>query len=345
MTDNRIATDHAATLFSKLTPAFRYDGKESMEAWQKRAAEQLSSLLGLDKMAPAEDDGFEVTNEFDIEGGHALEFRFQSEPGYYVPCYLLLPKDGGGEKLPVCICMQGHSTGMHNSLCINPDGTPLDEKQAAFIRGGDRDFAVRAVKEGYAAFCIEQRYMGKTGTFREQPGCAKGVQSMATLLLGRTPIGERVWDVMRLIDVIEKHFPQYDTENLLCMGNSGGGTTTFYAACMEPRIQRAMPSCAFCTYQDSIVDLRHCACNYIPGIAHHFDMGDLAGLIAPRDLVIVHGNADDIFPEFGVHKAFDQAKAMFDAFGGRIRLVTGEGGHRFYADDSWSAIRQLDKEN
>ena len=342
MVDNRIATEYAASLFSKITPAFRYDGKESRDAWQKRAGERLTSLLGLDKMIPADEDRFEITKEFDIPGGHALKVRFQSEPGYFVPCYLLLPHGYNGEKLPACICLQGHSTGMHNSLCINEDGTPLEGEKAAFIRGGDRDFAVRAVKEGYAAFCIEQRYMGCTGTFRVGPGCAKGVQSMATMMLGRTAIGERAWDVMRLIDVIEARFPQLDTENLLCLGNSGGGTATFYAACLEKRIRRAMPSCAFCTYQESIVDLRHCACNYIPGIAYDFDMGDLAGLIAPRELVIIHGAVDEIFPEVGVRKAFHQAKTMFDSFGGKLVLVTGEGGHRFYADQGWSAVSQLE---
>ena len=37
------------------------------------------------------------------------------------------------------------------------------------------------------------------------------------------------------------------------MGNSGGGTTSFYAACVDPRIKVCMPSCAFCPYYDSII--------------------------------------------------------------------------------------------
>ncbi len=344
MNDRRIATEYAATLYSKITPAFRHDGKASREAWQKPALEKLRALLGMERMVPAKEDGFAILREFDTPDGHALKFQFQSEEGYFVPCYLLLPKGREEENLPVCICIQGHSSGMHNSVALRQDGTPMDAEERKALRSGDRDFAVRAVKEGYAAFCIEQRYMGQVGTFREGPGCAKGVQAMATLMLGRCAIGERVWDVMRLIDLIEKRFPQYDTENLLCLGNSGGGTTTFYAACLEPRIRRAVPSCAFCTFQDSIVDLRHCACNYIPDIAYHFDMGDLAGLIAPRTLIIVHGDADEIFPDFGVRKAYAQAKAMFDFFGGEIALVTGKGGHRFYAEKAWNAIRQLNKE-
>lgn len=343
MMDNRIATEYAASLFAKAVPSMRYDGKEPMETWQRRATEKLQLLLGMSRMVPSPEDGFEILREFDTKDGHGLEFRFESEPGYFVPCYLLLPKGRRDEKLPVCICIQGHSTGMHNSVGLNGDGAPMNEEQRAAVQSRDHDFAVRAVREGYAAFCLEQRYMGRTGTFRDGPGCAKGAQCMATLLLGRTAIGERVWDVMRLIDLIESRFSQYDTKNLLCFGNSGGGTTTFYAACLDERIRCAMPSCSFCTFQDSIVDIRHCACNYIPGIAHYFDMGDLAGLIAPRKLIVVHGDQDEIFPDFAVRKAFSQAEELFKKFGGHAVLVTGEGGHRFYADAAWKAVHQIEE--
>lgn len=345
MSDIRIAADYISALLSKHTPSLRYDGKESMNAWQKKAQEKLTTLLGLDIMIPAERDDFTIVKEFDAEYGHAVAFRFQSEPGYYVPAYLFLPKNYSGERLPACICIQGHSTGMHNSLAINEDGSPYNEEQLERLRSGDRDFAVQAVKEGYAAFCLEQRYMGSTGAQDGAPGCARKGQALPSLLLGRTAIGERVWDVMRLIDMINAHFKQFDTENLLCMGNSGGGTTTFYAACLDSRIRCAMPSCAFCTLQDSIVDIQHCSCNYIPNLARYFDMGDLAGLIAPRDLIIVHGIQDDIFPDFGVRKAFAQAEKLYNCFGGRLRLISGEGGHRFYAEQAWSMVRTLKLSN
>ena len=71
------------------------------------------------------------------------------------------------------------------------------------------------------------------------------------LLLGRTMIGERVWDVSRANDALGA-FPEVDVDRVACMGNSGGGATTFYAACLEPRIRVAMPSCSVCTYRDSI---------------------------------------------------------------------------------------------
>ena len=61
------------------------------------------------------------------------------------------------------------------------------------------------------------------------------------------------------------------------MGNSGGGTATYYAACLDERISLAMPSCAVCSWDQSIAVKRHCACNYVPYIANYFDMGDMGG--------------------------------------------------------------------
>ncbi|MFQ9798748.1 MAG: hypothetical protein ACLR23_07140 [Clostridia bacterium] len=78
-------------------------------------------------------------------------------------------------------------------------------------------------------------------------------------------------DIQRLIDLLETGvFPQIDVSQICCMGNSAGGTATFYAACMDSRIRFAMPSCSVCTYEDSIAKVSHCTCNYIPGILHYF---------------------------------------------------------------------------
>jgi hypothetical protein len=69
-------------------------------------------------------------------------------------------------------------------------------------------------------------------------------------------------------------------------------------------------------------------------------MGDMAGLVAPRPMVIVSGREDPIFPQHGVQKAFKEARRMYAGAGAAdmLKLVIGEGGHRFYADLGWSAL-------
>ncbi len=328
--------DYISKLFED-KPIMRYDGKEDFLQWQKRAYTKLWKLLGMDKMVKCDNDDYFIEKEEHIEGCKKLHFTFQTEPGLYTPCYALVPDDTKNVK-GVVICIQGHSTGMHISI-----GEPRYERDTASISDGDRDFASRAIKEGYGAICMEQRYMGESGYCEDgSPSCAAKGRALPSLLLGRCAIGERVWDVMRLIDVVEKHYPDL-AKKIICLGNSGGGTTAFYATCLDKRIDCGVPSCAVCTYKDSIADIHHCCCNYIPGIAEYFDMGDIAGLAAPGKMVIVNGIKDNIFPDFGVQKTFEIARNAFEAAGCKdnVRLVTGPEGHRFYADLAWPVINEL----
>lgn len=318
-------------------PLMRYDGKEEFTEWQTKVYAKLWELLGLDRMESCEDD-FAIESEEQKDGYKKIHFSFQSEPGYYVPCCALLP-DNMKEQQKVVICLQGHTSGMHISY-----GEPKFPGDEAPMKAHDSAFGLGALEEGYAAICMEQRYMGSCGQMPEgNPSCFQGT-ALPTLLLGRTTIGERVWDVMRLIDVIEKHFKMLDKDNIMCLGNSGGGTATFYSACIDKRIKCAVPSCSVCTFKDSIGAMRHCICNYIPGIARYFDMGDLGGLIAPRKLVVVNGDKDEIFPDFGVRESYAIIQKLYQTAGApeRCRLVTGDGGHRFYKDIAWKAIHDLE---
>ena len=316
-----------------MAPSMRHTGAEPLGEWQARARAKLAELVGLSRFTPcAEDLDIEFTARH--EAFTETRFTIQTEAGYRVPCHLCVPA-GATKPLPVVICLQGHSRGMHKSM-----GRVLSADDP--FTGGDRDFAVRAVKEGYCALALEQRCFGECGgdVKTREPRCHDA--TMAALLIGRTAIAERVWDVQRAIDAL-RHFPMADLRRIVCMGNSGGGTTTLYAACLEPRIAFAMPSCFFCTYEDSHGAVSgHCVCNFIPHVREFFEMGDVAGLIAPRPLVIVAGMEDPIFPLFAVRKAFETTQAYYAAAGApdNIALVIGTEGHRFYADLAWPVMNR-----
>lgn len=321
-------------IIENLQPSMRYDGEESFFVWQERAREKLRELLGIDKIRGC-DDAFRIDYEKDLGEYTEIRFTIESEPGYSFPSVLRLPKKEG--KIPLVVCLQGHSTGFHISL-----GKPFFHNDEETIKDGDRDFAVRIIKEGYAALAIEQRNFGECGGLeRGGPDCY--ISSMTALLCGRTTIGERVWDISRAIDAAIRNFEALDDDMIMCMGNSGGGTATFYAACIDERIKLAMPSCAVCTYKASIAAMNHCSCNFIPHIAEYFDMGDLAGLIAPRKLVIVNGINDTIFPNDGVLETYGIVKKLYAAAGAAdsCALVTGPEGHRFYADIGWAKVKSL----
>ena len=333
---------HKLELMKKMTPSMRYDGKEDFYAWQSRARGKLAELLGMDKFEKC-DECFELEYKKETEEYTEYRFTVQSEEGYFFPSVLRVPKCSSERsengKLPLMICLQGHSTGMHISL-----GNPKYERDKESIAGGDRDFAVRAVKEGYAALVMEQRSFGECGSKAEDgvPDCE--FSSMIAIMNGRTAIGERVWDVGRAIDAVEDHFSDVvDVDRINLMGNSGGGTTTYYAAALEERIKCAMPSCAVCTWAESITALLHCLCNYVPHIAEYFDMSDIGGLIAPRGVVVVNGALDGIFRKPGVDECCDMISRLYTAAGvpDRCDHVEGPGGHRFYADLAWPVFKKI----
>lgn len=317
-------------------PEMAYNEDIPLDEWQKKARVQLEKLLGLPLISCEAD--FTVLKKTSKPGYLQIDFEFQSEPGYFVPCSFLIP-DGIEKPLPTVICLQGHSTGAHLSLGMPK--FPGDEKSIA----GGRDYAVRAVQEGFCAIAMEQRYMGSCGQAETgKPACLTDGVSLPSVLLGRTAIGERVWDIMHLIDVMEKELSEYvDKERIICMGNSGGGTATFYASCMDERIYLSMPSCSVCTYEDSIITIRHCDCNYIPGIRKYFNMGDLGCLIAPRRFVMVNGIEDNIFPIKGAEESFAVIKKAYKKAGKEelCHMVKGKGGHQFYPDDAWPVMKSI----
>ncbi len=326
------AFENTKKVLKNVKPSMAYDGGDLI-SWQKSAKEKLSELLGMDKFTKVLPET-EIEYDKEIEWAREIRFTYLSEEGYRVPCHLFLPKNVNNP--PVVITLQGHSKGMHVSM-----GRTKYEGESA-KDDGDRDFCVRAIKEGYAAIAMEQRNFGECGGDKDGPHCQES--SMAALLMGRTTIGERVWDIMRLIDVLENEFSNMvNVDKICCMGNSGGGTATAYVCALEDRIKLAMPSCAMCTYRDSIGAMWHCTCNYVPHVAEYFDMGDLLAMAYPKYYIQVNGERDPIFPIEGAKEVFEKGKIAYDKMGAGDKCVhvIGDGEHRFYADPAWPHVHKF----
>ena len=328
--------EYVQQLTKDIIPSMAYDENVDLQEWQIKAHEKMTELLGL----PLQDCdiNFRILKEEECEKYKRISFEYQSEPGHYVPCTLLVPNKLDKPTAGV-ICVQGHTTGAHISL-----GISKFEQDEVFLSDGS-DFAVRAVEEGFCAIAVEQRYMGCRGQAKDgTPSCLYDNTAMASLLIGRTAIGERVWDIHRLIDAIETHLTQYiDVSKIICLGNSGGGTATFYASCYDKRISMAIPSCSVCTFESSIMAMYHCPCNFIPNIRTYFNMGDLGCLIAPRPLIVVCGVDDPIFPLHGVEESYAIISRAYKKANKEelCHLVKGDGGHQFFPNDVWPIVKKI----
>ena len=115
---------------------------------------------------------------------------------------------------------------------------------------------------------------------------------------------------------------------------------TLYAAACDTRVTVAVPSCSFCTLVGESGRVHHCDCNTVPGILRFGGFHDVAGLIAPRHLLVVNGREDPLFPLAEVDKAVAGVRGIYHAAGvpERFSHRYGDGGHRYYKDLMWPFI-------
>ena len=332
-------------LTKAMKPKLTFDDSLDFNKWKDNVKRKLIELLGMEAIKENNCPlTITIVEEKQKDGYKQIRFEFESEIGAVVPCYLLIPNTGK-EKYPVAIVLQGHNEkGFHSSV-----GDALCHETLDYDTGRGT-FAIQAVKQGYIALAIEQRGMGERRAMnrfdrRVSTNPASGncyYEAMTALMFGRTLIGERCFDISKAIDAIS-YFPECDTDKIIITGNSGGGTASYYAACLDERIKVCAPSCAFCPYPESILKFYHCSCNYIPQAFKWFDMQDLACLIAPRKLAIIAGKYDTAFLIDGVKRGFETVKKIYEkaSVPQNCSLTITDKGHYWCEDIVWSEIKKM----
>ncbi len=333
---------HFSANYAVAERRFSYENKKTAtwQQWQSDARAALTALLGLDQMKRQMAD-FRPTGKLLREekaDGFVRQFWIvHTEPTVPLPLIVLLPS---GKKGPLPLVLTPHGHGRSTQAYA---GVFTDSVEQASIQAGERDVAVQAVKEGYIAIAPTTRAFGETRTeedIKENKPFSCRIQLMHDLLLGRTPVGDRVWDMQRILDWAIVNF-NVDTSRVAITGNSAGGTVTLFAAAIDTRFTLAAPASYFSTFEGSIGSIAHCDCNYIPGILNWGRMSDVAGLIAPRPISVIHGKKDEIYPIAETRKAFDQLRNIYEAAGAasRLQLYEGSEGHRYYQAGAWPFIR------
>jgi dienelactone hydrolase len=330
------------TLLDRHERRYVYDGQSgtALEEWQSAFRAALVETLGL-PVIEAESAGESNAQRESVEqrDGHERQrWSLETERDFRVPFYLLLPDDAEAP-YPVVLAIHGHGT-TGKELYVGEYDT---EEERRKIVEGDRDVGVQAVERGYATIVPDMRGFAELA---DPDDVAAGDWSCRELqlhaqMVGRTLVGDRVWDVQRLIDFAEDH-DELDVDRIAITGNSGGGTVSLFAAAVDERIDVAAPASYFCTFRDSIYAMHHCECNYVPGLLRLGGMADVAGLVAPRPFLAIHGAEDEIYPVEGTRENFERLQTIYQAAGvpDRCELYVGDEGHRYYADGAWPFIER-----
>ena len=184
---------------------------------------------------------------------------------------------------------------------------------------------------------------------------------------------DTVWDLWRLLDVLEKH-EAVDARRIGMLGVSMGGIQTWLAAAADGRVAVAAPLIAVQSFRWSLEndrwqgrattikaaheaaakDLGEPAVNgrvcrelwskVIPGILGDFDCPNLLPLFAagtPRPLFIANGDADPNCPVEGARIAIAAAEAAYKKAGASDRLVVRVNagvGHKVTDEDHKAAV-------
>ncbi len=310
--------------------AFRTTIKKDALKWQKELRLKLWELLGENHVPGTVKPSCRLLKTEKVDGYIREKWELDVVPGRKMPFYILLP-ESRPEVLKTVLCLHGHGNGASDIINM-----PVNDEADELIRIVNTDYAEQCVKRGWCAVAPELFTFGERVDIVEDArtgfdsGCEKPF--LNAVQLGKTLIGIRAKDIFTLIDWMSFR-DDFDMSDLACIGLSGGGMMTMYVSALDERINRALISGYISEAKDSILGIRHCSCNYVPGLNQWADFPDIAGLIAPRNLIVQAGRKDGIFPIESVRRAFERIQKVYAVLNNpdSVRMHEHDGFHSFWS--------------
>lgn len=328
--------------------AFLGNTLEEFQKWQTKARRTLWELLGLDKMDKVElmPRTEETVTLEDAENRGIVRQRvlIQSEQDVWIPMYILTPPRNSGQgmkKNRVFIAPPGHQGAGKYSVA----GVSEIPAVADAIKKFNYDYGLQLARQGFTVICPDCRGFGERRDEKKQGDKEADFLTSSCFHLahmaeaiGETVAGMCAWDLMKIMDFIEEQADAmgWDAKNVSCLGFSGGGMQTLYFAALDERVKNAFISGYMYGCKESLMLLNgNCSCNYVPHLWERFDMGDIASLIAPRNLMIQSCRGDHLNGPRGLENVYEQVdiiRAAYRLSGHEDRVVHDvcEGGHRWH---------------
>lgn len=311
--------------------AFTARSASEAETWQRELRTTLWNLLGESHQPGAVNPAGRKLETESFDTYTREKWELDVTPGRSMPFYVLRPNSGQNAKKTV-LCLHGHGYGARDVI-----NDPVNDDAAQLIRTVNTDYALQVVKKGWCAVAPDLFAFGERVDNVEdaRPGYDGGCEKpfLNAVQVGKTLIGIRAKDICTLIDWLELRPGEFDVSNLSCVGLSGGGMMTMYNAALDTRIKRALISGYVSESTGSVLPIRHCSCNYVPRLLEWADFPDIAGLIAPRFLIVQAGRRDAIFPIESVRAAAKKISRVYQVSGAPENILVHEhdGFHGFWS--------------
>ena len=260
----------------------------ALEAWQEAARTTLFELLQMDDQIAAnrhDDRGRSPiplnTSVLETERQEAFTrylVEIDSRGDRRIKVVLTVPTEAEPGKTPAVVSIHGH--------------------------GGNRDIVYdrKSIYHGFATVLAEQGYVTLSANVGQHD-----VQDKKH----RTLMGERLWDLIRVVDLAASR-PEVDTRRIGCAGLSLGGEMSMWLGAMDTRIAATVSS----GYLTTMENLRHghCMCWDFPGLQSRYDFADIYSLISPRPLQCQNGAKEHLPGGFPVDLAEEAMAEIKQAY-------------------------------
>ena len=278
----------------------------TVDAWKPRAAylreHVLASagLLPLPEKTPLRPSIFGEVRHADYS---VSKVYFESLPGFFVTGNLYRPAGDG--PFPAILSPHGHW--IYGRL-----------ENAALMSGPGR--AINLARQGFVVFMYDM--IGYNDS-QQVPHTFSGPREY---LWGLSLSGLQLWDSIRAIDFLET-LPYVRRDAIGMTGESGGGTQTFLAAAVDPRIAVAAPVNMISLHMQG-----GCLCENPPGLRLETTNVEIAATIAPRPLLMISATGD--WTAETLEKEYPAVRAIYELFGAadHVRAVRMTAEHNYNKD-------------
>ncbi|GAB3747520.1 dienelactone hydrolase family protein [Microlunatus parietis] len=281
-----------------------------------------------------------IIEEVPCDGYRRDRIEVELLAGMRLRAYVLIP-DGAPARAPAVLAVHGHGYGSRQITGLLPDGTPDPDDL-----DGHHHFAVALARRGLLVIAPDvvgfgERRSRSDRSYDADAGNACYRLASTLLMQGATLTGLRVTELLGVLDQLVAR-EDVDPHRIGIVGHSGGSMLSMIVAALDERV-RASVLCGYPnTFADSIRSVRHCLCNYLPGVLALAEQPDLLELIMPRRLYLESGERDPIFPRGGFERAAAQVADAYAAAGVADRFGTDlhPGGHEV---SGWQSFAWLER--
>ena len=316
--------------------SFLQDRFTDVESWHAETSEYLSSLLLFQPKAV--DLSPELVEATDYPEYVQQKWYITPSPGERMPVILLIPRQLNGPA-PAMVALHCHG-GMYyfgkKKLLEEPNEPPILTQYRQQVYGGVA-IASDLARRGYVVAVNDSFYFGERRIVVPPPPemandfllvaegtdhwvelingvCARMEDVVAKSLTwaGITWPGILAWDDMRTVDFLLSR-PEVDPESVGCVGFGMGGMRGALLGALDPRVRATCIVGWMSTLFDMLeeaVDV-HSWSGFLPGLTRVLDWPDVAGLSAPKPLLVLQGSHDPCFSLNGFQKAAERLRGIY----------------------------------